>query len=270
MSKQPDGGRAGRTTDHDAEIVDQFTRQAEQFARSPELHKEAALALLTDAAEARADDEALDVACGPGTVVAAFARKVRRAAGLDATAKTLDEARALAMKEGLANVEWRQGDVYALPFPAACFDIVSCRFAVHHFEHPERAFAEMARVCRAGGRMVLCDGMASDDPAKAAAFNRMERHRDPSTVEFRTLGYLKNLFANAGLPAPKAHFCQVAGDVERLIAMSFPVNGDREGLRRVIEDAVEGDKLGMNAERRNGKIRFGYPSVVLSARKPDA
>ncbi len=40
-----------------------------------------------------------------------------------------------------------------------------------------------------GGRIVLCDAVASDDPVKAAAFNAMERFRDPSTVEFRTLGF---------------------------------------------------------------------------------
>jgi ubiquinone/menaquinone biosynthesis C-methylase UbiE len=263
-----DRAQPGRNANHQAEIVDQFTRQAQQFAASPELHKEAALTLLTDAAEPQADDDALDVACGPGTVVAAFARKVRRAVGLDATKKMLDEARSLAANEGLANTEWHQGDVYALPFADASFDIVSCRFAVHHFEDPPRAFAEMVRVCRQNGRIVLCDGMASDDPTKAEAFNRMELLRDPSTVEFRTLDYLKALFANAGLPPPTARFYQVAGDIERLVAMSFPAGDDRDGLRRILEDAVDGDKLGMNAERRDGKIRFGYPSVVLAARKP--
>ena len=256
-----------RMSAHDAEIAGQFTRQAEMFANSPALHNEAALALLVAAAELQPGDEALDVACGPGSVVAAFARRVRHAVGLDATEKMLAEARKLVAKTALANTEFHQGDVYRLPFADASFDIVSCRFAMHHFEDPPRAFAEMNRVCRPNGRIVLCDGMASDDPAKASALNRMEILRDPSTVEFRTLSYLKGLFAGANLPAPNARFYQVIADMEDLIARSFPANDDREGLRRMIETSIDGDKFGMSANRDQGKVKLVYRSVVLSARK---
>jgi hypothetical protein len=50
--------------------------------------------------------------------------------------------------------------------------------------------------------VVLCDGLASDDPEKAQAFNVMERWRDPSTVEFRTLDYLRRLFVELELGEP--------------------------------------------------------------------
>jgi SAM-dependent methyltransferase len=156
-----------------------------------------------------------------------------------------------------------------LPFANASFDIVSCRFAVHHFEDPPSAFAEMVRVCRPGGRVVLCDATVSGDPVKATAFNRMERLRDPSTVEFRTLSYLIGLFASAGLPPPKGRFFHVVGELDALIAASHPANGDREGLRRLIEDAVDGDKLGMNAARHDGMITFAYPAIVLAASKSE-
>lgn len=255
---------------HDAEIDDQFTRQAELFANSKVLHNEEALALLVDAAEPRPDDVCLDVACGPGSVVAAFARRVRRAVGLDATEKMLAEARKLVAKSALTNTEFHQGDVYRLPFGDASFDIVSCRFAVHHFEDPPRAVAEMNRVCRPNGRIVICDGLASDDPAKAAALNRMELLRDPSTVEFRTLSYLKGLFAGANLPPPAARFYQVTADMDDLVSRSFPVNDDRDAVRRLIEASVDGDKFDMSARREGGKVKLSYRTAVLSARKPAA
>jgi ubiquinone/menaquinone biosynthesis C-methylase UbiE len=252
---------------HDATIADQFTRQASQFAASPALHNEAALDLLVEAAGPRVDDVSLDVACGPGTVVCAFARRVRRAEGLDATEAMLAEARRLAAAAGVENVAWHRGDVYALPFAAAAFDIVSCRFAFHHLEAPEEAFAEMVRVCRPGGRIVLCDAVASDDPAKAAAFNAMERHRDPSTVEFRPLAWHLALFRDAGLPEPQARFYQVPAERDRLAAMSFPAGDDRAGLRAMIEASVEGDTMGVNARRDGETVRFDYPAVVLVAVK---
>lgn len=253
---------------HAAAIDDQFTRQAERFAQAPELHNDAVLSLLVEAAAPEAGDALLDVACGPGSVVAAFAPAVRRAVGLDATEAMLDEARALEKARGLGNVEWRRGDVYALPFGDGAFDIVTCRFAFHHLEHPARAFAEMVRVCRSGGRILLCDAVASDDPAKAAAFNAMEKLRDPSTVAMRPLGFLCALFAEVGLPAPEARHFQIRYDREALIAKSFPVGDDRAGLRRMIDESVAEDRMGMAARRKGDRVEIGYPSIVLVATKP--
>jgi ubiquinone/menaquinone biosynthesis C-methylase UbiE len=108
-------------TSHLSKIQDQFSRQAEGFAASPSLHNADALALLVDAALPSPDDVALDVACGPGSVVAAFAARVRRAVGLDATEAMLAQARQLAAARSLSNTEFRRGDVYALPFAAESF-----------------------------------------------------------------------------------------------------------------------------------------------------
>jgi ubiquinone/menaquinone biosynthesis C-methylase UbiE len=254
-------------TSHDATIADQFTRQAAQFAASTVLHDQAALDLLVEAGAPRPGDVSLDVACGPGSVVAALAQRVRRAEGLDATEAMLEEARKLAESRGLRNVAWHRGDVCALPFAGAAFDLVSCRYAIHHVLDPVRALAEMVRVCRPGGRVVLCDAFVSDDPARAAAFNAMERYRDPSTVEFRTLGFLRSLFRETGLPQPASRFYGVPAELEQLLARAYPLNDDRAGLRSMIEAAVEGDTMGVGARRDGGTVRFEYPAVVLAAVK---
>lgn len=259
---------AAGTNTHQATIADQFSRQAELFAAAPALHNQAALDLLVDAAAPCADNTSLDVACGPGSVVVAFATRVREAAGLDATEAMLDEARKLAVSAEAQNVTWHRGDVYALPFAGGTFDIVSCRFALHHFEEPVRAFAEMVRVCRSGGRIVLCDAIASDDVRKADAFNRMERHRDPSTVEFRPLGFLLGLFGVAGLPAPRTRFYQVPAERDALIDISFPADDDRALLRAMIDQSVDADTMSLNARRDGDTVRFAYPSVILAAVKP--
>jgi ubiquinone/menaquinone biosynthesis C-methylase UbiE len=253
---------------HESRIADQFTRQAQVFAGAPALHADAVLSLLVDAAAPGPGNETLDVACGPGTVVAAFAPRVRRAVGLDATEAMLEQARQLARARGLANVEWYLGDVYRLPFGEAAFDVVSCRLAFHHLERPQDALGEMVRVCRPGGRIVVCDGVAPDDAQKEEAFNRMERHRDPSTVGFRPLATLLSYFAAAGLPPPSSRFFQLPVEREALIARSFPVDDDRELLRRMIDDSVDGDTMGMGARRKGDTVVFAYPSVVLTAEKP--
>jgi ubiquinone/menaquinone biosynthesis C-methylase UbiE len=263
---RPIGEETQGGSSHEAQIRDQFSRQAERFARSSELHGDAQIMVLVDAAEPRPDDESLDVACGPGTVVAAFAARVRRAVGLDTTDAMLDQARALTAQRNLHNVEWRSGDVYGLPFTDRSFDIVSCRFAFHHFQEPAKAFSEMTRVCRSGGRVVLCDAVASGDPTKAAAFNQMERHRDPSTVAFRSLAFLIDLFAKAGFPPPAIVRFQVAYQRDVLLAKSFPANDDRDALRQMIDDLIGSDAL--ETGTAPGGAAFIYPTVVLTASRP--
>jgi ubiquinone/menaquinone biosynthesis C-methylase UbiE len=252
---------------HAAAVADQFTRQASAFAAAPALHNQAALDLLVEAARPLDADASLDVACGPGSVVVAFAARVRQAAGLDATEAMLEEARGPAARVGVGNVAWHRGDAYALPFADGAFDIVSCRLAFHHLQEPARAFAEMVRVARPGGRIVLCDAFASDHPAKAAAFNAMERFRDPSTVEFRPLAFLRGLFAVVGLPEPEARFYQVPAERERVVAMAFPVGGDRAGLRAMLDASVEGDTMGVGARWDGETMRFAYPAAVMVAVK---
>lgn len=251
--------------EHQASILDQFTRQAEFFASAPSLHDRDALDLLVDLANPGASDVSLDVACGPGSVVLAFAKRVRRAVGLDATSAMLEQARQASARARVVNVEWHLGNVYALPFADGTFNVVSCRFAFHHLQDPERAFAEMVRVTCIGGSIVLCDAVASDDPVKAAAFNRMERFRDPSTVEFRPLASLTGLFAGAGLREPAQRFYQIPVERERLIAGSFPVGDDRAGLRAMLDAAIDGDPMGIGARRQGDSMWFNYSATVLAA-----
>ena len=255
-----------QTAQHAADIAYQFTAQAAAFAAAPELHNEAALTALVTAAKAGPAHTSLDVACGPGTVACAFARHVKHATGFDATPAMLDQARALAARENLTNVDWHHGDAEALPFADASFDIVTCRFAMHHVLNPARVFAEMVRVCKPGGRVVVCDGMAPDDPVKAAAFNAMERFRDPSTVAFRIEAELRALFADKNL-SPSAQFYRVPYEAEAFVARSFPLNDDRAGLLAVLTDAVDGDKLGMGSRIEAGRVLFAFNAVILAAQK---
>ena len=120
---------------HQDLILDQFTRQATVFSTATAITDEDALRMIVEAARPGPDDRLLDVACGPGLVVCAFAPHVQAATGIDVTPAMLKRARKLAEKL-LANVAWRQGDVSALPYVDASFTIVTTRFSFHHFLDP--------------------------------------------------------------------------------------------------------------------------------------
>src|SRR5437667_10514572 len=115
-------------TTHKDSILDQFTRQAVPFTTAPSIKDEAALRLLVESSGAGPDDTVLDVACGGGLVVCAFARVVRHATGIDLTPAMIERARALQAERGLGNVTWRLGDVLPLPFAGGSFSLVTSRF----------------------------------------------------------------------------------------------------------------------------------------------
>jgi len=100
----------------------------------------------------------LDVGCGPGTITVDLARRVApgRVLGLDVSADPLDEARALAAREGVA-VEFAVGDVYALDLPDDSVDVVHAHQVLQHLTDPVAALREMARVCRPGGVLAVRD-----------------------------------------------------------------------------------------------------------------
>jgi len=246
-------------------IVDQFTRQAVPFSTAPGIRDEAALQLLVEASGAGAEDTVLDVACGPGLVVCAFARVVRHATGIDVTPAMLERARAVAAEAGVGNVTWQQGEVLPLPFPDGSFSIVVSRFAFHHFERPAAALAEMHRVCRPDGRVVVCDLTASDDPRKAARFHEIEVLRDPSHIRALTLADLMALFPAIGLPAPEATFYRLPFELEGLLERSFPRPEDVATIRAAYTAAVADDGLGLGTRLVGDQVRAAYPVVILSA-----
>jgi SAM-dependent methyltransferase len=247
--------------DHNARILDQFTRQAVPFATAPAIRSQEALELIVRMADAGPEDIALDVACGPGLLACAFARVVRHATGIDITPAMLEQARKTQEEQGLENVAWEQGDVLALPFPDAHFSIVSSRFAFHHLLDPLAALREMKRVCKSGGRIVVAD--MAPTPEKADALNAEERLRDPSHVRALPEAELVGLFSQAGLDPPRITHYRLDGRLEDLLSRSFPNPGDAGRIRKLFEDSLEDDALDLATRCDHGKIFYGFPVAAL-------
>jgi SAM-dependent methyltransferase len=255
------------SADHASMIRDQFTRQAVPFSTAAPIADPGAVQAIIDAAAPGPGDTVLDVACGGGIVVCAFARHVSHATGIDMTPAMLDRARVLAAEKGVGNVSWEEGDVTALPYPDAAFTIVVSRFAMHHFPDPAAVLREMTRVCAAAGRIVVVDTCASPDPRKAAAFNRLEKLRDPSHVRAMPLAELDGLFRGAGLGAPQVSRTELRDTVSNLLARSFPNDGDAEKIVEMFAAAAADDSLGIPVRRAGADLEYAYPVAILAAQR---
>ena len=252
---------------HQDLILDQFTRQAAPFSTAKTIADERALRLLVEFSGAGPDDTVLDVACGGGLVVCAFAQTVRQATGIDVTPAMLERARTLAEEKGLGNVSWDQGDVQSLPYPDASFTVVVSRFTFHHFVDPLAVLREMVRVCAPGGRVAVADVEVASDPIKAVEFNRMEKLRDPSHVRAMPLAELKGLFGAAGLTEPQIVSYELRDELDNLLQRSFPNPGDGVKIREIFAASAVDGRLGIPVRRDADRIHYAYPVAMLVANR---
>ena len=133
----------------------------------------------------------LDVGCGPGTLTVDLARRVAPGSvvGIDSAESIVQQARDDTPVE-IANVEFREGDVYALDFESSTFDVVHAHQVLQHVDDPVAALREMRRVGRPGGIVA----------ARDADYGNMAWHPQDDRLD-RWLGmYRAVAVANGGQP----------------------------------------------------------------------
>lgn len=101
-----------------------------------------------------------DLGCGTGQMTAALAPFVGHVIAVDASAAMLQAAKK--RLQGLDNIELRRGDLEALPIDDGRLDAATLALVLHHLAEPERALAEVARVLKPYGRLLIVDMLPHD------------------------------------------------------------------------------------------------------------
>jgi ubiquinone/menaquinone biosynthesis C-methylase UbiE len=250
---------------HEGTILEQFTRQAVPFSKQQAHSKESFLNLLLEMSGVGPEHEVLDVACGPGLVASAFAARARHVTGIDLTPAMIAQAQELQRAKGLTNLTWQIGNVLPLPYPDAAFSLVVSRYSFHHFLDPRAVWAEMLRVCRPGGGVLVSD--VSMVPEKREFFDREEKLRDPSHTRTLTPAEFMGLAEALGLKDIRTRFVKSESRLGTHLKASFPHPGDEDKIRRIFREDLDRDALGLGAHLEGGEIYFAYPIIILAGRK---
>ena len=121
-------------------------------------------------------ERALDVGCGTGALAYVLAEHVREVVGVDEREEFVEAAR----ENAPPGCTFAVADATALPFPYGDFDLVGCARVLHHVRRPELVVAELARVIRSGGRILVVDQLGDVDPIRSLELDRFEHVRDPT------------------------------------------------------------------------------------------
>jgi ubiquinone/menaquinone biosynthesis C-methylase UbiE len=173
------------------------------------------------------DERAVDVGTGAGTLALALAPLVREVVGVDIVPELLQAARVNAPP----NATFVEGDITSLPFDSFSFAVACTRRTLHHVSRPELVVAELARVTRRGGTVLVEDQVAPVDPLAAIELDRFERLRDPSHTRTLPDIDLRHLFEANNLVLVRSRFRREQRALDRYLDLAGCTGEAREQVR---------------------------------------
>jgi SAM-dependent methyltransferase len=199
-------------------------------------------------------DRVLDAGCGSGSMARLIAGSFPRAqvVGVDVREQYLDFARARARADALSNLTFRHGDVFALPFAEASFDVVWTKYLLQWLKEPKRALAELKRVTRPGGFVVSCDfaGCATEHFPIAPELESSIRTVMSAVIDFnighKVAPYMLALdFRDVAVEIEADRLFTVIGaiDRERRWNLQAQFAAMRPYLVRILENEAQVDRL---------------------------
>lgn len=196
-------------------VADHYGPRADAYVASAVHASGADLDQIEEAVRDRGFTRALDLGCGGGHVSYRVAPHVGTVTAVDLTAEMLDSVRRTATERGLTNIDVTRSPAERLPFEDGWFDLVLCRFTVHHWRDAEAGIREARRVLAPGGKAILIDVVAPAHPLLDTHLQAVEILRDVSHVRNYSVSEWAGILARAGFA--------VTGLTNRRLRMDFPV-----------------------------------------------
>ncbi|MFI9815990.1 methyltransferase domain-containing protein [Saccharothrix variisporea] len=233
---------------------------------------------LLEAADLRAGERVLDIACGTGVVTRRAAERVGprgSVTGLDISAGMLEIARA-----GSAEIDWREGDAAALPLPDGAFDVVVSSLGMQFVEDKQSALREVHRVLTPGGRVAIAT-VGPTPPLFAVLEQALARHVSPEVAGFMRAVFslydpeqLRTLATDAGfddidvrskaltvtLPAPAEFLWQYVHSTPLIAAIATLDDAKSAALQ---QDVV----AGWQSFVRSGELVLTANAVLTTAKR---
>jgi ubiquinone/menaquinone biosynthesis C-methylase UbiE len=217
-----------------------FAGQAKGFSSDGDTYAdEEGLAWMLADLPMSADATALDVATGTGEFARALAPHVSTVIGLDATDAMLERGKSFVRKHGIPNIAFQKGIVQDMPFEDETFDIVSSRYAFHHFADPKPVLSEMIRVCRKGGYLIIVDIVVPDE-STAAEYNYYEWLCDQSHTRCLEFTELRSLLRLFGMKVISARTRDIEESLVEWMDFSLTERKHREELLRAVSAELKG------------------------------
>lgn len=247
------------------EVKKSFSIQAEKFA-TYHMSKAEYTDYLIERVGAKGNERALEVAAGTCICGRALAPHVRDIVCLDLTEAMLEQGKKLADEEHIKNISFVAGNAMNLSYEDESFDLVITRLSLHHFNEPEKLFAEMQRVLKHSGKLVIWDMEAADEELREGD-DAIEKMRDPSHTRILSRNEFEKLF--------EKDFdirCEESTLVPVNLQSWMELTNTPEDIQKKIVDLMKadlegGNKTGFDPYMKAEQIMFNHRWLLLVGMK---
>ena len=251
-----------------AQIQQAFTQQAAGFeSERMNFSKQDYLDYVVQKIAPSKTDAVLEVAagtCACGRTIAPYAGNV---VCLDMTPAMLSVGKSEAGKNHLDNMTFVLGDAAELPFLNGSFDIVLSRLAFHHFPDIKQPFAEMVRVLKPGGKLVLIDMEAAEEPLRKTE-DSIEKMRDPSHVRNLSENEILALYRDSGLSVSCCEVTKMPVVLQSWLEHTkTPPEIQAQIKDKMMDELSGGSKTGFAPYLHDGGVGFNQRWVLLIGKK---
>jgi SAM-dependent methyltransferase len=205
---------------------DRWSRTATQLAELEESRRADLTEHVRRFAQLSGAERALDAGTGTGALAFALSPYVSEVVAVDRVPELLAEARARAGP--FPNVVFVEGDATRLELESASFDLAGCARTLHHVHRPELVVAELTRLTRPGGHVLVIDQIAPADPLVAIDIDRFERARDSSHERLLADVDVRLLLEANDLVVIRTEFAEERRDLDRYLDLAGCTGEARE------------------------------------------
>lgn len=245
----------------------QFARQAQRYAESSLHARGDTLRNIVDLASPQGGEVVLDVGTGAGFTAFSLAPATNLVVATDITREMLETARRLASERGLPNLQWALVAAEALPFGDGVFDLVTCRFASHHFVDLRGAMREFARVTKPGGRVMICDSVAPEGMEEF--MNQLEVQRDRTHIWDYPASAWPGIMEQAGLRVREMAQGKNPQEFSDWVQKAATPAEDVHALLRMFTFATPAQQEAFRIRWEGDKLLFEWDNAVILATKDD-
>jgi ubiquinone/menaquinone biosynthesis C-methylase UbiE/broad specificity phosphatase PhoE len=216
----------------------------------------------------------LEVGSGLGVMTLALAKTgALEVVGVDVSPAMLERAEYLRLSIGdadmLRRVSYRLGTAHDLPFPGNSFDVVICRFLFHHIIKLDRTLAEVQRVLKPNGILLVAELAGSEDAVKRATQNAIESKRNPSHATIRTVDQYRDQLEAAGFVIERERTVKKERRLKSWLDEIAADKQTRHAVSEMLEASIETDAAELNVHRQNDDLLFEHRVLYLAARKAE-
>lgn len=253
---------------NEQEIQRAFTQQAQNFESGRmQFSNREYLGYMVSKIAPDFTDSVLEVAAGTCACGRAIAPHVRNVVCLDMTSEMLAVGKAQAEREELTNMTFVSGDSVELPFPENSFDIVLSRLAFHHFPDASQPFSEMARVLKPGGKLVMIDMEAAEEPLRKTE-DEIEKLRDPSHIRNLSRREMLDLFTAQGMIVSCCEVSEIPINLQNwLDHAAAPENIQSLIVSKMKNELSGGERTGFYPYLKDDNIEFKHRWVLIIGNK---